>query len=183
MQSKMVWIDVDDNLLKLYENNPRHNELAIDSVAISIEKFGFKQPLVLSKDGTVIVGHTRLLAAVKLGLKKVPVIYSDLSEEDEKAYRIADNRVSENSRWDYELLNFEISDLNDMNYDLSVLGFSGSEISKSLTGWESDISMSKIEEDDSPVPSMVKIFCKEKDKDEIKTQVKDILDGFDVRIE
>ena len=179
----MQWIDVDDNLLKLYENNPRHNELAIDAVAKSIDKFGFKQPLVLSKDGTVIVGHTRLLAAVKLGLKKVPVIYSDLSEEDEKAYRIADNRVSENSRWNYELLNFEISELSDLNYDLSVLGFSGKEISKSLTGWDSDISMSNIEEDDSPVPSMIKIFCKEDDKTEIKKQIEGILDRYEVRIE
>ena len=81
---KITYVKADSDLIKEYENNPRRNEIAVEDVAKSIEKFGFKQPIVLSKDGTIVVGHTRYLAAKKLGLQKVPVIYSDLSEEDER---------------------------------------------------------------------------------------------------
>jgi len=90
-----------------YHNNPRKNQ-AVDKVASSLTEFGFQQPIVVDKNMVVIVGHTRLLASQKLGYKKVPVFVADLSESKAKAYRIADNRLSEDSDWDYEFLNLEI---------------------------------------------------------------------------
>ena len=112
-----------------YHNNPRKDQ-AIDKVASSINEYGFQQPIVVDKKMIVIVGHTRLLASKKLGLKKVPVFIADLSETKAKAYRIADNRLNEDSDWDLDLLNLEISDLLDDNYDLNLLGFDPKELDK-----------------------------------------------------
>lgn len=95
-----------------YEKNPRKNENAVDFVANSIREFGFKQPIVLDKNNVIICGHTRYKAAKNLGLKEVPcIVAQDLSEEQIKAYRIADNKVSEFSEWDNDLLLEELSDL------------------------------------------------------------------------
>ena len=108
-----------------YVNNPRNNEEAIDKVASSIKEFGFKVPIVIDKDNVVITGHTRLLASKKLGLKEVPcVVANDLSEAQIKAFRIADNKVSEYSKWDYELLNIELEQLEELNFDMSEFGVS-----------------------------------------------------------
>lgn len=98
-----------------YENNPRKNESAVDYVANSIKEFGFKVPIIIDKNNVVVTGHTRLKAAEKLGLKEVPVILADdLTEEQIKAFRLADNKVSEFAGWDFDLLNMELEDL-DMN--------------------------------------------------------------------
>ena len=95
-----------------YINNPRNNENAIDKVASSIKEFGFKVPIVVDKEKVIITGHTRLLASKKLGLKEVPcVIADDLSEAQIKAFRIADNKVSEYASWDEELLKIELEDI------------------------------------------------------------------------
>ena len=125
---KITYVKTDDNVIKEYENNPRINNKAIDAVAHSIEKYGFKQPIVLSKDGTIVVGHTRYLAAKQLELDKVPVIYSDLTEEQERAYRIADNKTNQFSAWDYMLLEEEFNELNLLNYEPSDLGFTKMEL-------------------------------------------------------
>jgi site-specific DNA-methyltransferase (adenine-specific) len=96
---------VNINDVKPYEKNPRKNDKAVDKVAASIKEFGFKQPLVVDKDGILIVGHTRLKAAQKLGIKEVPVIYAeDLTDEQVKAYRLADNKTGEFAEWDMDLL-------------------------------------------------------------------------------
>jgi ParB-like chromosome segregation protein Spo0J len=103
-----------------YENNPRKNQDAVAAVAVSIEEFGFQQPIVTDSEMVVIVGHTRLMAARQLGLKKVPVhIASDLTRAQVKAYRLADNRTGENAEWDLALLAAEIAGL-DGDIDLSV---------------------------------------------------------------
>ena len=108
-----------------YINNPRNNENAIDKVASSIKEFGFKVPIVVDKDKVVVTGHTRLLASKKLGLEEVPcVIAEDLSEAQIKAFRIADNKVSEYSTWDNELLNIELEQLEELNFDMSEFGVS-----------------------------------------------------------
>lgn len=79
-----------------YENNPRKNDEAVDLVANSIKEFGFKQPIVVDADGVIIAGHTRYKAAKKLGIESVPVLYAtDLTDDQVKAYRLADNKVSE----------------------------------------------------------------------------------------
>ena len=112
--------------LKPYENNPRQNGEAVDSVAASIKEFGFRQPIVVDKDMVVIVGHTRLKAAKKLKLKKVPVLVADdLSEEQVNAYRLADNKTNELAEWDMDRLSEELDKIFDINmedfgFDLSL---------------------------------------------------------------
>lgn len=108
--------------LKPYENNPRYNDEAVDYVAASIDTFGFKQPIVIDKDSVIVCGHTRYKAAKKLGLAKVPCIMADdLTDEQIKAYRLADNKVSEKALWDYTLLDEEIEGIDGI--DMTDFGF------------------------------------------------------------
>ena len=101
-----------------YVNNPRINEVSVDAVANSIKEFGFKVPIVIDKDGIIVTGHTRYKASKKLGLKEVPTILADdLTEEQVKAYRIADNKVGENSEWDLTKLKVELDDIKDINME------------------------------------------------------------------
>lgn len=105
-----------------YINNPRHNDDAVDKVAASIKEFGFKVPIVIDKDNVVVTGHTRLLASKKLGLQEVPcVIADDLSPAQIKAFRIADNKVSEYAQWDEDMLKVELEELEEMDFDLDEL--------------------------------------------------------------
>jgi DNA modification methylase len=116
--------------VKPYEKNPRKNEGAIDAVAKSIQEFGFRVPIVVDGDGVVIAGHTRLKAAEKLGLEKVPVhVARELSADKVRALRIADNKLHELSSWDMELLPIELGDLQSADFDLSLLGFSEEDLS------------------------------------------------------
>lgn len=105
-----------------YANNPRVNDGAVDAVAASIKEFGFKVPIVVDADGVIVTGHTRLKAAMKLGLRQVPVIVAgDLSPEQVKAFRLADNRVAELAQWDIGKLNIELGDIADI--DMGDFGF------------------------------------------------------------
>ena len=122
---------IDINKIVPYINNPRKN-LNIDKVASSIKEFGFQQPIVVDKDFTIIVGHTRYEASKKLGLKEVPVQVADLNKNQAKAYRIADNRLNENASWDAKLLNLEFNELLAENIDLDILGFSNDELDNLL---------------------------------------------------
>jgi len=98
-----------------YDNNPRRNDEAVPYVAQSIKEFGFKVPLVIDKDGVIVSGHTRLKAAKSLGLKEVPcVVADDLTEEQIKAFRLADNKVGEIATWDFEKLSIELDELEDI---------------------------------------------------------------------
>lgn len=100
-----------------YENNPRKNDDAVDYVAKSIEEFGFKVPIIIDKNNVIVTGHTRLKAAKKLGLEEVPTIKADdLTEEQIKAFRLADNKVSEFAEWDFNMLDAELADL-DINME------------------------------------------------------------------
>ena len=126
---RMNILNIDIDKIIPYVNNPRNNEEAIDKVASSIQEFGFKVPIVIDKDNVVVTGHTRLLASKKLGLKTVPcVIADDLTETQIKAFRIADNKVSEYSNWDNELLKLEIDTLKDLDFDLELTGLKEYEI-------------------------------------------------------
>lgn len=105
-----------------YEKNPRRNDEAVRYVAASIKKFGFKQPIVIDKDGIIVAGHTRYKAARKLNLKAVPcIVADDLTDEQIKAYRLADNKVAEKSEWDFDLLDEELQDL--VGIDMTEFGF------------------------------------------------------------
>lgn len=108
--------------IKPYEKNPRKNDDAVKYVAESIKQFGFKVPIVLDKDNVIVAGHTRYKAAKKLKMTEVPcVIADDLTDEQVKAYRLADNKVAEKADWDFDLLNSELDDLFD--FDMTVFGF------------------------------------------------------------
>lgn len=125
--------------IKIYANNPRKiPDRAVEAVAASIREFGFKSPVIIDKDNVIVCGHTRLLAAKKLGIEEVPcVIADDLTPEQVKAYRLADNKTSELSYWDDERLELELEDLN-MNFDMGEFGFTDEGISSNLAGYEDD---------------------------------------------
>lgn len=108
--------------IKPYENNPRNNLDAVDATANSIKEFGWQQPIVVDKDMVIIAGHTRYLAAKKLGCDTVPVVVaSNLSDEQVRAYRLADNKTGELAEWDFKLLDTELQDILDI--DMSDFGF------------------------------------------------------------
>ena len=120
MDSQIVMRKVAE--LKPYKNNPRKNDKAVDAVAASIKAFGFKQPIVIDVNDEVIAGDTRLKAAKKNGLDEVPcVVASDLTPEQVKAYRLADNKVGELAEWDWDLLAGEMRDL--ATVDMMQFGF------------------------------------------------------------
>ena len=107
--------------LKEYENNPRNNDAAIDAVANSIKEFGFKVPIVITKENVIIAGHTRLKASLKLGLATVPcIVADDLTEGQIKAFRLADNKTAELASWDFSKLESELASI---EMDMSQFGF------------------------------------------------------------
>lgn len=126
--------------IRPYDKNPRVNDGAVDAVAKSIEQHGFRQPLVLDKDGVIIVGHTRWKAARKLGLKTVPVhVALELTEAQARAYRIADNATATIAQWDEVLLPEELVDLKALGVNLDDLGFSADELAEWLAPSASDL--------------------------------------------
>ena len=142
-----------------YINNPRKNDAAVDKVAASIKEFGFKVPIIVDNENVIVAGHTRLLAAKKLGLESVPcVIADDLTPAQIKAYRIADNKTAEFAEWDDELLRIELEALNGLDFDLDLTGFDKSEIEKLLVNGDGF----GAEEDD---------FDSDKALEEIKTPI------------
>lgn len=115
---KIVFVDI--RKIKPYKNNPRDNKKAVDKVAKSIEKYGFKVPCVLDKNYVIVTGHTRYLAAKKLGMEKIPcIIADDLSKQKVKEFRIADNKVAEYAKWDIDKLKEELSEikLEDLDFE------------------------------------------------------------------
>ena len=118
----IVYKKVDE--LVPYENNPRNNDEAVEAVANSIKEFGFKVPCVIDSDGNVITGHTRIKACQKLGIEEVPcIVADDLTEEQVKAFRLADNKVGELATWDLDKLNIELDELKGIGIDMSNYGF------------------------------------------------------------
>lgn len=135
---------------KPYENNPRINDDAVDAVAASLREFGWRQPIVVDTDGVIIVGHTRLKAARKLGIAEVPVhVATDLTPEQIRAYRIADNQTATIADWNLDLLPIEILALQDANYDLGLLGFDAEELARILG---QEVADGQCDPDDVPEP-------------------------------
>ena len=117
----MQILDIQIEELKEYENNPRRNDAAVEKVAASINEFGFKVPIVIDSDHVIVAGHTRVRAARMLGLKTVPcIVADDLTPEQIKAFRLADNKTGELAGWDWEKLE---SELNELEMDMSIFGF------------------------------------------------------------
>ncbi len=124
----------DINSIKPYENNPRKlSDKAIETVAMSLKEYGFRQPIVVDKDRIIVVGHTRYRASKKLGFKEVPITIADnLNPEQINAYRIADNRTSEESEWDNELLKMELKELDLKDFNLELTGFNEDQLNSLL---------------------------------------------------
>ena len=117
---KVVEMKITD--IKPYENNPRNNENAVEKVAASIKEFGFNQPIVVDDMHVIVVGHTRYQAAIALGLKTVPVyVLTGKTEEQYKAYRLADNKTNEFADWDWDMLAEELEGIKGI--DMSDFGF------------------------------------------------------------
>lgn len=107
---KIIELSLDE--IKAYDKNPRNNDEAVQYVAESIKQFGFKVPIVIDKNNVIVTGHTRYKASQELGLEKVPcIVADDLTDDQVKAYRLADNKVSEYSTWNFDLLNEELGDI------------------------------------------------------------------------
>lgn len=119
---KIIYKKIND--LIPYANNPRNNDMAVGPVAKSIKEFGFKVPIIIDKDGEIVAGHTRLKAAKELKLEEVPcIIADDLTPEQVKAFRLADNKVGELAEWDFDLLDLELEELENVNFDMEGFGF------------------------------------------------------------
>jgi DNA modification methylase len=119
--------------IRPYDNNPRVNDPAVDAVAASIKEFGFRQPIVVDEQDVIIVGHTRYKAALKLGLTTVPVhVAKGLSPAQAKAYRLADNQTATLSQWNDNLLPLELAELQQLNFDLNLTGFSAEDLQRLL---------------------------------------------------
>lgn len=144
---EIVYKKIDD--LIPYVNNTRtHTEEQINQVASSIKEFGFTNPVLIDSDGGIIAGHCRTLAGKKLKLKEIPCIeLNNLTEAQKKAYIIADNKIALNAGWNEELLKIELESLQELDFDLDLLGFEDEELNKLLDSLNEN---EEIEEDEAP---------------------------------
>ena len=118
----MKIVEKNINELVMYENNPRKNDEAVKYVANSIKEFGFKVPVIIDKNNVIVAGHTRIKAAKELKINKIPcIIADDLTDEQIKAFRLADNKVAEKAGWDFSKLEIELDEITDI--DMQPLGF------------------------------------------------------------
>ena len=136
----MIIKNVDINNIKPYAGNPRKiSTKAVGMVANSIKEFGFQQPIVVDKENVIVVGHTRFQASKELGMKEVPVVVGDFTDAQAKAYRIADNRINEETGWDYNILQEELNKLLDLDVDLNLTGFTSEELDSMFAKEEIEI--------------------------------------------
>ncbi|MFR6310982.1 ParB N-terminal domain-containing protein [Anaerofustis stercorihominis] len=150
--------------LKRYKNNPRINDKAISYVANSIKRFGFLNPIIIDKNDEIIAGDTRIMAAYKLNLKTVPCIYADdLNEEEVKAFRLADNKVSEIADWDYTKLDLEMESI--LNIDMLDFGFEDFNTGSIIDDLLSDDMFQSVSGKDKDYFSVSFVFKKEYEKD------------------
>ena len=146
--------DVSISLLREYDNNPRNNDGAVDAVAESIKQFGFKVPIIVDNDYVIVAGHTRLKAARLLGLDKVPcIVADDLTPEQIKAFRLADNKVGELAGWEIEKLGKELSEI---DMDMSAFGFDAVEFEEFSEVCEDEIP--DVDEEGDPITKLGDIW-------------------------
>lgn len=140
-----------------YEKNPRDNRLAIEDVVRSIEEYGFTNPILVNEEKVILAGHTRREAAILAGMERVPYIVVDgLTEAQQRAYRLADNKLSELALWDEDLLKEELEDLLDADYDISLIGFSDVDLTDILKDEEDleDIEPEELKEKKTTLPML-----------------------------
>jgi ParB-like chromosome segregation protein Spo0J len=138
-----------------YENNPRVNDYAVKKVLESIKEFGFKNPILVDADKVIIAGHTRREASILAGLDKVPyIVATDLTPEQVKAYRIADNKLAELSVWDEEALKTELFSLQDVDFNLEVMGFTEMDLTKLFDEEKPEKAEKKAKEEKTTLPML-----------------------------
>lgn len=170
---KIVYQDPEN--LREYQNNPRYNDDAVKAVAESIKEFGFKNPIIVDKNNVIVCGHTRLKAAKMLALDRVPTISADdLTDEQIRAFRLADNKTNELSEWNIDLLNAELDSIFDI--DMTDFGFEGGDISEAAAEELDNTYSSRVEvphyEITGDCPDISELVDKEKTEkliEEIKT--------------
>lgn len=171
--------------IKPYEKNPRNNDEAVKYVSKSIEEFGFKIPIIVDKDNIIVCGHTRYKAAQQLNMKTVPcVIADDLTEEQIKAFRLADNKVGELAEWDYKLLDEEIKGILSINMEDFDLTFSGIDTEELEAGLSDEFREAKYNDDEFSITlqfpidkeEVVKRYIKETGKDIIVLEILDYIE-------
>lgn len=144
--------------LKEYENNPRINDKAIEAVANSIKNFGFKVPIIVDKDNVIVAGHTRKRAAYMLGLETAPcIVADDLTPEQIKAFRVADNKTAELADWDFDKLETELEQLADIDFDMSQFGFDLSEFQNQQVDITED-EIPEVDEEAEPTTKLGDIY-------------------------
>lgn len=150
-----------EDLIPYARNSRTHSDAQIAQVAASIKEFGFLSPIIISKDNTILCGHARFYASQKLGLKKVPCIKEEyLTENQKRAYIIADNKLTLNGGWDDEMLKVELSELQSQAFDLSLTGFDGAELDKLLS-----LGLDEIEDDNFDIEEELNKPCFSKSGD------------------
>ena len=131
---KIIHKDISD-LIPSARNSRIHEPEQVDQIAASMREFGWTMPVLIDEAGEIIAGHGRVMAAKKLKIETVPCLVAEgWSDSQKRAYRIADNRLTENSRWDSEMLSVEMGDLQEAGYDLEITGFSSDEIESLIDG-------------------------------------------------
>ena len=164
--------------LKPYANNPRFNDDAVEYVAKSIKEFGFKVPIVIDKKGVIVAGHTRYKAAIELGLDEVPcIVADDLTDEQIKAYRLADNKVSDYSIWNNVALLEELEDLKDLDI---FTGFKESELFGEELKEDDNDFINSIVEDIGQDNLTIKYKCRSLDEfEDIMTYIESIKEKYE----
>lgn len=155
METKQQILYTDPLDLIPYENNPRINDYAVKKVMESIEEFGFRNPVLVDKDMVIIAGHTRREAAILAELEEIPyIVCEDLTPEQVKAYRIADNKLGELAVWDEDLLKDELIDLQEADIDLELLGFTELDLREIFTEDEPEEKEAKPKEEKTTLPML-----------------------------
>lgn len=148
--------DISISLLREYDNNPRNNDGAVDAVAASIREFGFKVPVIVDGDNVIVAGHTRVKAARELGMEIVPcIIADDLTPEQIRAFRLADNKTAELAGWDFTKLEEELLEISDQ-FDMSAFGFDMSDFEEETEIVEDEVP--EVDEDSAPVAKLGDIW-------------------------
>lgn len=172
IHARKVSVKPIDSIKESPKNTRRHRDEQINQIADSIRKVGFTAPVLIDDDGVILSGHGRFKAAKTLGMAKIPcVVLSDLSEEEKRAYRIADNKLALNSEWDHGILVEELTALQDLGFDMSATGFNEVELESLLfepevedqdaeEHWEG---MPEFKQDDITVHRTIKVHFKSED--------------------
>lgn len=162
-----------------YARNPRKNDHAVDKIASAIREFGFKVPIIAKSNGDVVDGHLRLKAAQKLGMDTVPVVIADdLTDAQVRAFRLSVNKMAEIADWDDELLQLELDELREMDFDLDLTGFSAEEINILFNGWETDFNPAeKHGQNLDGIEAVIKIAVSQNDQEFAKEKITNALDS------